>query len=81
MCCEFQHSSYLLPLIDCFWESNLEHIFNTFCVSQFEDVLNLPDPKEHLRKLVDPHLGDDYPFDSVWKVKQLIQKPIITVFL
>lgn len=50
------------------------------CVSQFEDVLNLPEPKEHLRKLVDPHLGDDYPFDCVWKVKQLNTKTYYYMF-
>lgn len=42
---------------------------------QFDDVLNEPNPGEDLRKLVDPRLGDDYPLDSVLKVKQLIQKP------
>lgn len=36
---------------------------------QFEDVLEKPDPKEDLLKLIDPRLGDDYPFDSVHKVK------------
>ena len=36
---------------------------------QFEDVLRQPDPRENLPKLVDPRLGDDYPLDSVCKVK------------
>ncbi|XP_039168881.1 chitin elicitor receptor kinase 1 isoform X1 [Eucalyptus grandis] len=40
-------------------------------VALFEEVLNQPDPREDLRKLVDPRLGDDYPLDSVWKVAQL----------
>ncbi|XP_059450780.1 chitin elicitor receptor kinase 1-like [Corylus avellana] len=37
----------------------------------FEDALNQPDPKEHLRTLVDPHLGEGYSFESVWKVAML----------
>ncbi|KAJ0113334.1 hypothetical protein Patl1_01964 [Pistacia atlantica] len=40
-------------------------------VALFEEVLNLPDPKEDLCKLVDPRLGDNYPFDSVLKMAQL----------
>ncbi|KAK3445898.1 hypothetical protein EUGRSUZ_A01103 [Eucalyptus grandis] len=40
-------------------------------VALFEEVLNQPDPRENLRKLVDPRLGDDYPLDSVWKVAML----------
>ncbi|XP_043692651.1 chitin elicitor receptor kinase 1 [Telopea speciosissima] len=40
-------------------------------VALFEDALNQPDPKEDLRKLVDPRLGDDYPLDSVLKMAQL----------
>ncbi|KAM4103605.1 hypothetical protein ACJW30_06G091100 [Castanea mollissima] len=32
-------------------------------VALFEDVFNQPDPRDDLRKVVDPHLGDDYPFD------------------
>lgn len=35
---------------------------------QFEEVLGLSDPKEDLRQLVDPRLGDNYPLDSVFKV-------------
>lgn len=38
---------------------------------QFEEVLGQSDPKEDLRKLVDPRLGDNYPLDSVFKVVQL----------
>ncbi|XP_048126999.1 lysM domain receptor-like kinase 3 isoform X3 [Rhodamnia argentea] len=40
-------------------------------VALFEEVLNQPDPKEDLRKLVDPRLGDNYPLDSVRKMAQL----------
>ncbi|CAL9013711.1 unnamed protein product [Prunus brigantina] len=40
-------------------------------VGLFEEVLNQPDPKEDLRKLVDPRLGDNYPLDSVRKMAQL----------
>ncbi|KAK7412693.1 hypothetical protein VNO78_04248 [Psophocarpus tetragonolobus] len=40
-------------------------------VALFEEVLGLSDPKEDLRQLVDPRLGDNYPLDSVIKVCQL----------
>ncbi|CAB4274156.1 unnamed protein product [Prunus armeniaca] len=40
-------------------------------VGLFEEVLNQPDPKEDLWKLVDPGLGDNYPLDSVRKMAQL----------
>ncbi|KAK0589770.1 hypothetical protein LWI29_018312 [Acer saccharum] len=40
-------------------------------VGLFEEVLNLPDPKPDLHKIVDPRLGDNYPFDSVLKMAQL----------
>ncbi|KAF9688274.1 hypothetical protein SADUNF_Sadunf02G0180600 [Salix dunnii] len=40
-------------------------------VALFEDVLNQPDPREDLRKVVDPRLGEDYPLDSVCKMAQL----------
>lgn len=40
-------------------------------VALFEDVLNQPDPREDLRKVVDPRLGEDYPLDSVRKMAQL----------
>ncbi|MCD7472899.1 hypothetical protein HAX54_014316 [Datura stramonium] len=40
-------------------------------VALFEAVLNEVDPREGIRKLVDPKLGDDYPLDSVWKVALL----------
>ncbi|KAG6520388.1 hypothetical protein ZIOFF_017437 [Zingiber officinale] len=31
----------------------------------FDETLGKPDPKEELKKLVDPRLGQDYPLDSV----------------
>ncbi|KAG6787249.1 hypothetical protein POTOM_008888 [Populus tomentosa] len=40
-------------------------------VALFEDVLNQPDPREDLRKVVDPRLGEDYPLDSLRKMAQL----------
>ncbi|KAK9267545.1 hypothetical protein L1049_009973 [Liquidambar formosana] len=47
--------------------TQLEHVD----AIQFDDVLNQPDPKEDLRKYVDPRLGDNYPIDSVRKMAQL----------
>lgn len=44
---------------------------STGLVSLFEEALSQPDAREHLRKLVDPRLGDDYPIDSVLKLSQL----------
>ena len=35
---------------------------------QFDEVFDEPDPKECLKKLVDPRLGDNYSIDSVHKV-------------
>ncbi|KAK4263602.1 hypothetical protein QN277_028991 [Acacia crassicarpa] len=40
-------------------------------VSLFEEALEKPNPKEHLQKLVDPRLGDQYTIDSVYKIAQL----------
>ncbi|XP_022716144.1 lysM domain receptor-like kinase 3 isoform X2 [Durio zibethinus] len=40
-------------------------------VALFEDVLNQPNPREDLQKLVDPRLGDDYSFDAVCKMARL----------
>ncbi|KAF8043165.1 hypothetical protein BT93_A1493 [Corymbia citriodora subsp. variegata] len=40
-------------------------------VALFEEVLNQPDTKEDIRKLVDPRLGDNYPLDSARKMAQL----------
>ncbi|KAF8043163.1 hypothetical protein BT93_A1491 [Corymbia citriodora subsp. variegata] len=42
-------------------------------VALFEEVLKQPDPKEDIRKLVDPRLGDNYPLDSVRKMAQLAE--------
>ena len=44
------------------------HFFFPICVTQFEAAINKHDENE-IRKLVDPRLGDDYPIDSVTKVK------------
>ncbi|RRT62442.1 hypothetical protein B296_00043402, partial [Ensete ventricosum] len=33
--------------------------------AKFEEAFSKPDPKEDLRNLVDPRLGEDYPIDSV----------------
>ncbi|KAL7142821.1 hypothetical protein ABFS83_08G150100 [Erythranthe nasuta] len=40
-------------------------------VALFEEAFKQPDQTEGLRKLVDPRLGEDYPFDSVFKVAHL----------
>ncbi|GMI70951.1 chitin elicitor receptor kinase 1, LysM-containing receptor-like kinase 1 [Hibiscus trionum] len=40
-------------------------------VALFEEALDEPDPKEGLSKLIDPRLGDSYPFDTVFKMVQL----------
>ncbi|KAF7815374.1 lysM domain receptor-like kinase 3 [Senna tora] len=42
-------------------------------VSLFEKAFEQPDPKEDLKKLIDPRLGDDYSIDSVHKMAQLAQ--------
>ncbi|KAJ8511021.1 hypothetical protein OPV22_001455 [Ensete ventricosum] len=34
-------------------------------IALFEEAFSKPDPKEDLRNLVDPRLGEDYPIDSV----------------
>lgn len=34
--------------------------------------MNQPNPSTDLRKLVDPRLGENYPVDSVCKVKEMI---------
>lgn len=34
-------------------------------IALFEEAFSKPDPKEDLRNLVDPRLGQDYPIDSV----------------
>ncbi|GLT28237.1 hypothetical protein SLA2020_031860 [Shorea laevis] len=43
----------------------------TALAALFKHVLNQPDSKEGLRKLVDPKLGDNYPMDEVFKIAQL----------
>lgn len=40
-----------------------------YCKVQFEEALNIPDPKEGLQRLIDPALGEDYPMDSIFKVR------------
>ncbi|XP_078176351.1 LOW QUALITY PROTEIN: chitin elicitor receptor kinase 1-like [Carex rostrata] len=40
-------------------------------VGLFDDALMDGDPKESLKKLVDPRVGSDYPIDSVMKMAQL----------
>ncbi|XP_048326838.1 lysM domain receptor-like kinase 3 [Ziziphus jujuba] len=40
-------------------------------VALFEDIVNQPDLKEDLSKIVDPRLGNNYPLDSVCKMAQL----------
>lgn len=50
----------------------IEFLHFSWFLSQFEDAVNRPDPNE-IRKLVDPRLGDNYPFDSVVKVKTFVE--------
>ncbi|KAI3828051.1 hypothetical protein L1987_02145 [Smallanthus sonchifolius] len=38
---------------------------------QFDEVLSQADPKDDLVKMIDPRLGDNYPFDSMHKMAQL----------
>lgn len=45
-------------------------------VMQFEEVFKEADKEEALRKIIDPRLGDNYPFDSVYKVNNLLLCPI-----
>ncbi|MQL87509.1 hypothetical protein Taro_020054, partial [Colocasia esculenta] len=40
-------------------------------VGLFESALSQSDPREHLAKLVDQRLADNYPIDSVYKMAQL----------
>ncbi|KAK8711853.1 hypothetical protein V6N13_147113 [Hibiscus sabdariffa] len=40
-------------------------------VAMFEEAFDEPDPKEGISKLIDPRLGDSYPFDTVFKMVQL----------
>jgi chitin elicitor receptor kinase 1 len=43
---------------------------------QFEEALNTPDPKEGLQRLIDPALGEDYPMDSILKVRTMHRRSI-----
>lgn len=52
----------------------------TCFVYQFEEALNQSDPLEGLRKLVDPRLGDNYPIDSVLKVKAFLLKEMLYIY-
>ncbi|XP_039034499.1 lysM domain receptor-like kinase 3 [Hibiscus syriacus] len=54
-------------------KTNEEVTESTGLVALFEDVLNQPDPREDLQKLVDPRLGDGYPFDAICKMVSLAQ--------
>ncbi|CAN8258521.1 unnamed protein product [Cochlearia groenlandica] len=40
-------------------------------VGVFEEVFQETDKEEALRKIIDPRLGDNYPFDSVYKMAEL----------
>lgn len=40
-------------------------------VGVFEEVFKETDKEEALRKIIDPRLGDNYPFDSVYKMAEL----------
>ncbi|KAL1197479.1 Chitin elicitor receptor kinase 1 [Cardamine amara subsp. amara] len=40
-------------------------------VGVFEEVFKETDKEEALRKIIDPRLGDNYPFDSVFKMAEL----------
>lgn len=40
-------------------------------VGLFDNALSKVDPKESLKKIIDPRLGDDYPIDSIMKMAQL----------
>lgn len=43
-----------------------------FFIMQFEEVFKETDKEEAFRKIIDPRLGDNYPFDSVYKVISLL---------
>lgn len=47
---------------------HLSNLLSCFLM-QFEEVFKETDKEEALRKIIDPRLGDNYPFDSVYKVK------------
>ncbi|KAL4290250.1 hypothetical protein GQ457_14G011050 [Hibiscus cannabinus] len=54
-------------------KTNEEVTESTGLVALFEGVLNKPDPREDLQKLVDPSLGDGYSFDAICKLARLAQ--------
>lgn len=60
-----KHESRLIFLRE--WV-HLAILESTCCLLQFEETLDMPDPKEALLELIDPRLGGDYPIDSVLKV-------------
>lgn len=64
-----QLTSYFLPL---FFQETVHYLQHWKL--QFEEALNSPDPKEGLRTLIDPKLGEDYPIDSILKVKTMQKK-------
>ncbi|XVF27939.1 hypothetical protein REPUB_Repub14bG0152500 [Reevesia pubescens] len=52
-------------------KTNEEVTESTGLVALFEDVLNQPDSRDDLQKLVDPRLGDNYSFDVICKMARL----------
>ncbi|KAK8989203.1 hypothetical protein V6N11_063641 [Hibiscus sabdariffa] len=54
-------------------KTNEEVTESTGLVALFEGVLNQPDPREDLQKLVDPSVGDGYSFDAICKMARLAQ--------
>ncbi|KAJ4805410.1 hypothetical protein LUZ62_017976 [Rhynchospora pubera] len=43
-------------------------------VRLFDDALSNANPKESLKELIDPRLGDEYPIDSILKMAQLAKE-------
>ena len=68
LCPSDNYSEFALDNTTLHWFASYLHVL------QFEDVLNKPDPREDLRKLVDPRLEDNYPLDSVRKVNSFLTK-------
>lgn len=62
-------------------QSKLGFLLDFYYVMLFDGVLSQPDPTEELCKLVDPRLGDNYPIDSVRKVRTLIRDPLNILIL
>lgn len=65
-------STFVFLIQDMYIVQLLQHIFSYF-VMQFEEVFKEKDKEEALRKIIDPRLGDNYPFDSVYKVIFLLR--------